>query len=73
MEAEITLHVDGQRRTLTVDTRTTVLDALREHLGVTAPKKGCDHGQCGACTVLADGRRVTTCLTFAVASQDVEI
>jgi xanthine dehydrogenase YagT iron-sulfur-binding subunit len=65
--------VDGQSRTVQVDNRTTLLDALREHLGVTAPKKGCDHGQCGSCTVLLDGRRVTTCLTFAVAHQGADI
>lgn len=63
----ITLDVDGERRSLRVDNRTTLLDVLREHLGVTSPKKGCDHGQCGSCTVLLDGRRVTSCLTFAVA------
>jgi xanthine dehydrogenase YagT iron-sulfur-binding subunit len=70
---DITLHVDGEARALSVDTRTTVLDALREQLGVTAPKKGCDRGQCGACTVLADGRRVTTCLSLAVAYDGASI
>jgi len=73
MDAEITLHVDGTEHELVVDTRTTLLDALRERLGITSPKKGCDHGQCGACTVLLDGRRVTSCLAFAVAYQDAEI
>jgi xanthine dehydrogenase YagT iron-sulfur-binding subunit len=73
MDARITLRVDGEDRTLTVDTRTTVLDALREHLGVTSPKKGCDHGQCGACTVLVDGRRVLCCLSLAVAHDGAEI
>lgn len=72
-DAEITLTVDGRRRTVTVDTRTTLLDALREHLDVTSPKKGCDHGQCGSCTVILDGRRVVTCLTFAVAQDDAEV
>ena len=70
---DITLHVDGAARELSVDTRTTLLDALREQLAVTAPKKGCDRGQCGACTVLLDGRRVTTCLSLAVACDGAEI
>jgi xanthine dehydrogenase YagT iron-sulfur-binding subunit len=68
MNTEITLIVDGRHHTITVDTRVTLLDALRDRLGITSPKKGCDHGQCGSCTVLRDGRRVTTCLTFAVAA-----
>ncbi|KUH99884.1 (2Fe-2S)-binding protein [Mycobacterium sp. IS-3022] len=70
---DITVSVDGTRRSLTVDNRTTLLDLLREHLGVTAAKKGCDHGQCGSCTVLLDGRRATTCLAFAVAYDGAEI
>ncbi|MET8778891.1 2Fe-2S iron-sulfur cluster-binding protein [Nocardia sp. NPDC050713] len=69
----ITLRVDGEQRSLRVDNRTTLLDALREQLGVTSPKKGCDHGQCGSCTVLLDGRRATTCLTFAVAQDGADI
>lgn len=73
MDAEITLVVDGRSRTVTVDTRTTVLDALRERLGVTSPKKGCDHGQCGSCTVLLDGRRHLTCLALAVSFDGAEI
>lgn len=73
MDAQITLHVDGEPRSLTVDTRTTLLDALRDRLAVTSPKKGCDHGQCGACTVLLEGRRVTSCLIFAVAYDGAEV
>ena len=67
MDTTIELTVDGERRQLRVDTRTTLLDALRERLGVTTPKKGCDHGQCGSCTVLLDGRRHLTCLALAAA------
>jgi xanthine dehydrogenase YagT iron-sulfur-binding subunit len=73
METTVTLTIDGERREATVDTRVTLLDLLREHLGAPAPKKGCDHGQCGSCTVLLDGRRVTTCLAFAVQHDGAEI
>jgi xanthine dehydrogenase YagT iron-sulfur-binding subunit len=73
MDAEITLRVDGRSHRLTVDTRTTLLDALRERLGNTSPKKGCDHGQCGACTVLLDGNRVLSCLALAVAHDGAEL
>jgi xanthine dehydrogenase YagT iron-sulfur-binding subunit len=62
MDSTLTLRVDGIHHELTVDTRTSLLDALRRELGVTSPKKGCDHGQCGACTVLVGDRRVLPCL-----------
>jgi len=72
-ETEITLTVNGQAQLLTVDNRSTLLDVLRERLGLTGTKKGCDHGQCGACTILLDGRRVNSCLVFAVAHDGAQI
>jgi xanthine dehydrogenase YagT iron-sulfur-binding subunit len=73
MDAEISLRVDGADQRLIVDTRTSLLDALRERLGNTSPKKGCDHGQCGACTVLLDGQRALSCLALAVAHDGAEV
>ena len=64
--SHLTLEVNGQPYSVDVDTRTTLLDLLREHLHLTGTKKGCDHGQCGACTVLLDGRRINSCLMLAV-------
>ncbi|MCE0766321.1 2Fe-2S iron-sulfur cluster-binding protein [Pseudonocardia kujensis] len=73
METELTLRVDGATHHLRVDTRTSLLDALRQRLGATSPKKGCDHGQCGACTVLVGGRRILGCLALAVAHDGAEV
>jgi xanthine dehydrogenase YagT iron-sulfur-binding subunit len=71
--AEIALTVNGRVRQLDLDPRTSLLDALREHLHLTGTKKGCDHGQCGACTVLINGRRINSCLTLAVMHEGDEI
>jgi len=69
----VRLHVNGRQRDLKIDPRTTLLDCLREHLGLTGSKKGCDHGQCGACTVHVNGRRVNSCLTLAAMHDGDEI
>ena len=73
LPVDVTLRVNGQDKHLSLDPRTTVLDALREHLKLTGSKKGCDHGQCGACTVLIGDRRVVSCLTLALAAEGQEI
>ncbi|PPQ19072.1 oxidoreductase [Bradyrhizobium sp. AC87j1] len=73
LPVDVTLQVNGKDKRLRIDARTTVLDALRDHLKLTGSKKGCDHGQCGACTVLIDGRRVVSCLTLALAAEGQEI
>ncbi|MFX0541518.1 2Fe-2S iron-sulfur cluster-binding protein [Roseovarius sp. S4756] len=67
------LKINGTSHELDADTRTTLLDALRNHLGLTGSKKGCDHGQCGACTVLVNGRRINSCLTLACMHEGDEI
>ncbi|SMC73768.1 xanthine dehydrogenase YagT iron-sulfur-binding subunit [Rhizobium sp. RU36D] len=69
----LTLTVNGEARSLSVDNRTTLLDALREHLHLTGTKKGCDHGQCGACTIMVNGRRINSCLTLAVMHEGDDI
>jgi xanthine dehydrogenase YagT iron-sulfur-binding subunit len=71
--AEITIRVNGTDIPLSVDPRTSLLDLLRERLGLTGTKKGCDHGQCGACTVLIDGRRANSCLALAVAQDGSDV
>jgi len=73
MDVEITLNADGRVHRLEIDPRTTLLDLLRERIGIWSPKKGCDHGQCGACTILLDGKRVNSCLALAVAHDGAEI
>lgn len=70
---DVTLNVNGVKSRLGVDVRTTLLDAIREHIGLTGSKKGCDHGQCGACTVHVDGERTLSCLTLAVMAEGREI
>jgi xanthine dehydrogenase YagT iron-sulfur-binding subunit len=70
---EIALRINGEEHRLAIDVRTTLLDLLRERLGLTGAKKGCDHGQCGACTILIDGRRANACLALAVAHDGAEL
>jgi xanthine dehydrogenase YagT iron-sulfur-binding subunit len=71
--SKVSFEVNGKVEALELDTRTTLLDALREHLYLTGTKKGCDHGQCGACTVMLDGRRINACLTLAVMHEGARI
>lgn len=72
-QVDVRLRINGSEHALTVDSRTTLLDALRDRLGLTGSKKGCDHGQCGACTVLVNGRRINSCLALAVMHEGDEI
>jgi xanthine dehydrogenase YagT iron-sulfur-binding subunit len=72
-EVEVTLRINGQERRLRIDPRVSLLDALREHLALTGARKGCDHGQCGACTVLRDGHAVNACLTLAISAEGAEL
>src|ERR671933_265387 len=71
--AHVVLTINGERQELDVDTRSTLLDVLREQLGLTGAKKGCDHGQCGACTILLDGYRANSCLALAVAHDGADV
>jgi xanthine dehydrogenase YagT iron-sulfur-binding subunit len=73
LPVEVTLVINGESKLLQLDPRTTLLDALREHVGLTGSKKGCDHGQCGACTVLINDRRVVSCLTLALAAEGQQV
>jgi xanthine dehydrogenase YagT iron-sulfur-binding subunit len=73
VQHKVALRVNGQRYALELDTRTTLLDMLREHLHLTGSKKGCDQGQCGACTVIVDGRRINACLSLAIMHEGAEV
>ena len=72
-QTSVNLQINGERHDLAIDTRATLLDVLRERLGLTGAKKGCDHGQCGACTVLLDGRRANSCLVLAVTLDGISV